>query len=247
MHARALITDKQKKGNVFIPMHWNSIFSKSGSVGALVNAITDPFSGQPQFKHTPVHIQPLTTAWHGFILCKEELEDLPFAYWVRQKKHHVNRYDIAGDTLITSWPKMVKNIFSAKGDWVEYHDHSNSYYRAALIKDNQLESCIFIAADNSLPDDQWIDSVFGENPIPPRTRINLLSGQPPSNMKPAGKTICACFNVGLNTIIETIKTKKITTTDEIGKALQAGTNCGSCLPELKDIIKKSFTSQDNLA
>ena len=239
LHARALISEKQKKGNVFIPMHWNRMNAKSANVGNVVNAITDPFSGQPQFKHTPVFVEPVTIAWQGFILSLEEPLEIPFAYWVKQKKQHMNRFHIAGDTMISEWTELVRNIFPHQGDWIEYHDQSNGYYRAALIKNNRLESCIFIATDDSLPTDDWIDSVFAEEVIQPATRINLLSGQPPADVKPAGKTICACFNVGLNTITEAIKTKRLTTTDEIGEALQAGTNCGSCLPELKEIIKQT--------
>ena len=45
MQARALITSKQKKGSIFAPMHWNDMYSLSGKVGNLVNAVTDPVSG----------------------------------------------------------------------------------------------------------------------------------------------------------------------------------------------------------
>jgi len=56
-------------------------------------------------------------------------------------------------------------------------------------------------------------------------------------VKPSGKTVCACFNVGINTIIEAIRQQKLVSVEAIGKALQAGTNCGSCLPELKEILR----------
>ncbi|MEJ2212530.1 MAG: molybdopterin-dependent oxidoreductase [Gammaproteobacteria bacterium] len=237
MHARALVSDKQKKGNVFIPMHWNRMFANGGNVDNLVNAITDPVSGQPQFKHTPVSIQPAAMAWQGFILSNQQPAKLPFSHWVKQKKQQAYRFSIADDKLINDWNSLAKALFPQDGDWIEYHDQSNGYYRAALINNNKLVCCIYIASDNSLPDDQWIDSIFNEETLSPNTRINLLSGQPPVSMAPAGKTICACFNVGLNTIKEAIVNQKLTTTDQIGELLKAGTNCGSCLPELKEILK----------
>ena len=48
--------------------------------------------------------------------------------------------------------------------------------------------------------------------------------------------ICACFGVGLNVIREAIASNGATDVEAIGKALRAGTNCGSCLPELKRIV-----------
>ncbi|MGB6170340.1 MAG: (2Fe-2S)-binding protein, partial [Xanthobacteraceae bacterium] len=52
----------------------------------------------------------------------------------------------------------------------------------------------------------------------------------------AGRTICACFGVGLRTLHDAIAQKRLTSVAEIGAALRAGTNCGSCIPELKAIL-----------
>jgi assimilatory nitrate reductase catalytic subunit len=49
--------------------------------------------------------------------------------------------------------------------------------------------------------------------------------------------ICACFGVGLNVIRRAIVSEALTSAEEIGKALRAGTNCGSCLPELRKIVQ----------
>ena len=55
--------------------------------------------------------------------------------------------------------------------------------------------------------------------------------------------ICACFRVGLNAIRGEIACDEVAAAEEIGKALRAGTNCGSCLPELKRIIATTLTPQ----
>ena len=47
---RALITDRQQKGSVFVPMHWTGQFSAAGRIDVLVTAQTDPHSGQPALK-----------------------------------------------------------------------------------------------------------------------------------------------------------------------------------------------------
>jgi assimilatory nitrate reductase catalytic subunit len=59
-------------------------------------------------------------------------------------------------------------------------------------------------------------------------------GQPAQNAN--GRTICACFGVGLQTLHRTIASKQLTSVAEIGAVLRAGTNCGSCIPELNAIL-----------
>jgi assimilatory nitrate reductase catalytic subunit len=64
----------------------------------------------------------------------------------------------------------------------------------------------------------------------------LLSGQPADGMADAGPIVCACFGVGLNPIRAALASGEATDAASIGQALRAGTNCGSCLPELKRIV-----------
>jgi assimilatory nitrate reductase catalytic subunit len=45
--------------------------------------------------------------------------------------------------------------------------------------------------------------------------------------------VCACFSVGVNTVIGAIQAGNLTSAAQIGAATKAGTNCGSCVPELK--------------
>ena len=65
----------------------------------------------------------------------------------------------------------------------------------------------------------------------------LLTGIPPVEQQDAGRTICSCFNVGEKTILAAISEQHLATTGEIGDCLQAGTNCGSCLPELQQLLE----------
>ncbi|MEO6697248.1 MAG: (2Fe-2S)-binding protein, partial [Gammaproteobacteria bacterium] len=55
----------------------------------------------------------------------------------------------------------------------------------------------------------------------------------------AGPTVCACFNVGRNTLLSAIQRDGLHSVEDIGSSLKAGTNCGSCIPELRELIEKS--------
>lgn len=63
------------------------------------------------------------------------------------------------------------------------------------------------------------------------------SGKSPADQPDPGPTLCSCFNVGVNTILDAIETRGLMTVDAIGEALQAGTNCGSCRSEIAALIK----------
>ena len=63
-----LITDEQRVGEIFVPIHWNDSFSKSAKVSALINPITDALSGQPEFKQCPVEITAFNAKWAGYLV-----------------------------------------------------------------------------------------------------------------------------------------------------------------------------------
>jgi assimilatory nitrate reductase catalytic subunit len=67
-------------------------------------------------------------------------------------------------------------------------------------------------------------------------RMSLLAGKYGAGLPDIGQMVCACFGVGENTIKDAISSGSAKTVEEIGTLLKAGTNCGSCIPELKRFI-----------
>ena len=53
---QCIITDKIKKGSVFIPFHWGRLLAGSGRANVLTNEAIDPISQQPEFKACAVRI-----------------------------------------------------------------------------------------------------------------------------------------------------------------------------------------------
>src|SRR3546814_5307788 len=63
---RVQLSDGQRRGEAFVPIHWTDQQSTGGRTGRLPRPLVDPFSGQPGFKSTPLRIEPLVTEWTGF-------------------------------------------------------------------------------------------------------------------------------------------------------------------------------------
>lgn len=50
--------------------------------------------------------------------------------------------------------------------------------------------------------------------------------------------ICHCNGIMKSEIIKVIKEKTLTTTDEVGEETTAGTTCGSCIPDIEEILQE---------
>ncbi|UOA10244.1 nitrate reductase [Methylobacter sp. S3L5C] len=240
MIARVQVTDSQQQGNLFVPMHWTNQYASQGRMGVLVNPVVDPVSKQPESKHTPARIKAYQPVWQGFILSRRELTITESEYQVKIKGEQFYRYELAGVSLPEDWRSSVqKNLCSANAEntqWQEYQDSAKGNYRAAQIINRQLETVIFIAADNTLPDRGWLTSLFAKMQLETQERMALLTGRPPVGVPDVGTIVCACFNVGEKTIQAAIKEKNLKTHQEVGLCLKAGTNCGSCVPEIKALL-----------
>ena len=70
-------------------------------------------------------------------------------------------------------------------------------------------------------------------------RLAILAGRAPKGSLETGPVVCSCFAVGRSTLLRAIRGDKLISVEQIGKALQAGTNCGSCIPELKGLLAES--------
>jgi assimilatory nitrate reductase catalytic subunit len=238
----------QQRGVVFIPIHWNDQFASQARVGNVVNPVIDPVSGQPELKHTPVNISYVNMAWEGFLITRKPLEKLPCSYWAFHRGEGYWHYELAGDEVPDNWQAWARKLVNCPNelsDWIEYSDTGICRYRAADIRDGKLENCLFIAGDQSqLPGRNWLQGLFREQSLDKIQRACLLAGKSTDKTRDTGPVVCSCFSVGRNTLLKTITEKKLTDVAAIGSCLKAGTNCGSCIPELKELLMSRSAASD---
>jgi len=234
--ARVIVTDNQQQGNLFVPIHWSQQNSSLSRIDAVVNPVVDPISGQPELKHTPVTIQAYEACWHGFILSRHRLELSNDHYQVTIKGQDFWRYEIASNTAMDQPSEWAKQYCRQAGEWLEFFDQGAQRYRAGIVNNNRLEVVIFIAADHHLPTRSWLSQLFSEDTLTDEMRMNLLAGKPGADQPDIGPLVCSCFGIGENTIKEAISCGAAKSVDDIGKQLKAGTNCGSCIPEIKKLF-----------
>jgi len=239
--ARVRVADSTRQGTVFAPMHWNDQFASGGCIDRVVNPAVDPVSGEPEFKHTPVRLRPLQPAWYGFLFSRRPLRPGEASYWACARGDGIWRYELAGDALPPDWTIAARALLCADAErveWIEYLDRAARRYRAARLTAGRLESCLFIGPDADLPPRDWLAGLFALETVDGPTRAGLLGGVPPRGSRDGGRQVCACFGVGEATIRAAIDAG-CDSAEAIGARLQAGTNCGSCLPELRALLAAS--------
>jgi assimilatory nitrate reductase catalytic subunit len=226
------ISEGQQHGSLFAPIHWSRTTSSSSHVCNLVAPETDPFSGQPESKATPVSIDPVEFAARGFALTRDPIQQPPGEWWCRVAVKGGHGLFLAGKKEIAAWRDTAAEIFPDRA--AEYIDEARGLYRAALFVEGQLEGCLSIGpAATPLAWDSMKALFEAQDPKPVR-RI-VLSGKSADGIVDPGPLVCACFGIGANTI-RTVIEGGAQTTDDVGAVLRAGTNCGSCLPELKRML-----------
>jgi assimilatory nitrate reductase catalytic subunit len=239
---RARLTRDQRPGEVFAPMHWTDHFASAGPVDRLVGAAVDPVSGQPELKATPVSVRPLPTLWRGILL---RLSEAPLAgdcHWSRIPVAAGHSFALAGWQPLPRGPAAEAwntALLAAPGaaERVLYADARRGIFRYASIVDSRLDAVLFLASgEGLLPERAVLAALLGQT-VAPGARAGLVAAQPGGAASERGRLICACFGVGLRTLQDAIRSRRLTSAAEIGAALRAGTNCGSCLPELEEILR----------
>jgi assimilatory nitrate reductase catalytic subunit len=120
---------------------------------------------------------------------------------------------------------------------LELNDPKRGVFRVAALVDGAVEAALFLARDRALlPQEAALVPVLGA-PVPDNARGRLLAGRLYDKAATEGPRVCACFGVSRDAIRHAVVTHRLRTCAEIGVVLGAGTNCGSCVPELEEILR----------
>ncbi len=237
--AVARLTDRQRRGGLFMPMHWTDAFAPFGRSNGLIAPNIDPTSGQPEFKHTPAQMRPYRETWRGFLLTLDAggvvvPKDI---VWRRLPQTACQQFEFAGRGDEAQREAIRKAAGrGAVGELLTYEDARAGSLRLAWVDGGRLNRVLFLTVSGRLPTRDWLVDLFEEPELSPTARTALLIGRPPGPVVDPGLMICACLKVGTRAI-NTAITAGARSVEAVGTATGAGTNCGSCRPELARMIQ----------
>ncbi|HSG33963.1 MAG TPA: molybdopterin-dependent oxidoreductase [Sphingomonadaceae bacterium] len=227
----------QRRGEIFVPMHWSDAMGAGGRAGRLVQPLVDPVSGQPGFKDTPARVVPVLPEWRAFLLTRKfKLPDL--LYSARAKVEGGWLTELAGMGSVD-----LAGLLPA-GTRSEVADIGRGMRRIIVRGESgELLAALFVTRTGTLPPREWIarQLVEGSAELP-----ELLAGRPAKPMPDRGALVCVCYDVRETDILAAIA-NGASTVAEIGKCTRAGTNCGSCRTITARLIDEALAAQQEAA
>lgn len=240
---RVLITDRQARGSIFVPMHWNNQFSAKARINSVVAPVTDVVSGQPAFKNVAVAARPFESEFYGFVVCQTMPEKIDASYWALAKADSGWRIELGFEKPVDDWCLWCRSTFSISSD-VEplgYADQQGGDFRLAFFDGGQLLAALFLARGPVAVARNWAISQLNAEHGDLRKRFAMVAGRPAAETPNPGAIICSCFGVGVNQIATAVRSGCLNV-EAIGTQLSAGTNCGSCRSEIRRIIDRCLES-----
>jgi assimilatory nitrate reductase catalytic subunit len=242
--------------------------SSTGHRLAGVNALTTsafcPTSKQPELKHAAVKILKaelpwslLAVAWlpeNKVLEAREQLKEamtaFPFASSVpfgRERAGVLLRaaaYEAPPDDLVA----RIETVFGLAGpDALRYADRKKGQRRAVRLVRHGLEArldAFLLAGDTSAQ--AWIKTLLqDELPAQAYGRLLLVPGaKAPVAVQSRGRQVCNCFNVtdeAIKAHLEACAGSDEERFASVQSSLKCGMNCGSCVPELRRIVREGLS------
>ncbi len=243
--------------------------TRLAGVNALTTPTFCPDSKQPEFKHAAVKVLKadlpwtlLAMAWlpaDQVLAARSALQQLmgafdfascvPFANTPpagTEERQGLLFRAAAAEAAPAALLEQIEAILQLQGaEIVRYADAKRGQRRAMRLQrvgaDTRLDGFL-LGGDTSAQG--WISSLLQEEQAAQAYGRALLLpvAKPPVAVVSLGKVVCTCFNVRDIAIEDNLRTSSGNPAERLAKlqaALQCGTNCGSCVPELQRMVRST--------
>jgi len=241
--------DSVRPGQAFLPMHWGDRFLKGG-VNGITQPAFDPLSKQPELKHTGVRLDPVDLPWKFFVLIEgnvqqhfETLRPLCEAFsYVSLSLAGRERPAllIRAASACAPEPQLLRDIDQClglnEGPVLAYDDPRRSVGKRVRIERDRITA---IRLSGETLAQHWLQHLWLEGRVDEQLRRWLLAplSAPPGNTSATStdsKTLCNCKNVSQGAVCAGIR--RGLDLQGLKQELGCGTQCGSCVPEIKRML-----------
>ncbi len=231
-------------GQVFLPMHWGPRWMNGAGVNAVTAAVCDPFSAQPALKQAAVQVRKCDLPWPLLVLCRDATLQPALQAWLArcdyatlgwyggpQQAVLVLRADLAAAPS-ADWLAELDALLDLSTSDLHYRDVASGVDKRLRLRDGQLD-CLRLGGE--IAAGSWLKEWLGQGRDVQAERRWLLSPQrePPGQTPTRGRIVCTCLDVAENDIQQQLA--RGGGVPALQQTLRCGTQCGSCVPELKRI------------
>ncbi|WP_124948635.1 nitrate reductase [Sulfuriferula thiophila] len=241
-------SDDMRTGQTFMPMHWGSRYMSGLGVNALTMDQRDPVSKQPELKHAAIQVEKAPLPWHMAVMRR----DNAVARMLRIQPL-LSRFDYASCGLYGRQnPVLVLRIANAtplsaalmaeidtlldmqdETCIMRYDDPKRGIAKRVLVEDGRVTG---VRLTGEVAARDWLKEMMAEGAeiAPLRSWVLAPLSTPPSGSSSRGRIVCNCLNVSETQILTAVGQGADLAT--LQATLKCGTECGSCVPELKRMI-----------
>ncbi|TBU94708.1 nitrate reductase [Phytopseudomonas dryadis] len=247
-----------RPGQVFLPMHWGDRFLKGLGVNALTLPAFDPLSKQPELKHAAVEVQAVELDWHFHALIEGHVQQRfealrPLCEHFAHASLGLVGRDTPALVIRAAHPQAPSPALLAQlhaqlglneGPVMRYDDPREGdgglpIHKRVRIEQGRLTGFSLSGETRART---WLRDLWqAATPLDDdggaalrRWLLAPVEGPPGQELQSAGKTLCTCMNVSETAIRAAIDHG--CDLDGLKQSLGCGTQCGSCVPEIKRLL-----------
>jgi assimilatory nitrate reductase catalytic subunit len=244
-------SDSVRPGQCFLPMHWGARFMGGRGVNALTLPVFDAVSKQPELKHAAVQVTKAELPWRMAALAVGDGAKLLDAVQPLLRACDYAAAGLAGRdqdvlTLRLAHTQPLPESLFAELDAalglddplavMHYQDNPRGISKRVRVDGGKVTAARLTGETAAF---DWLRDVIVEAQDAASLRTWMLApvARPPASGTVRGRVICNCLNVTEPAIVAAITAGADLAT--LQSTLKCGTECGSCVPELKRLIAGS--------
>ncbi|HRF12295.1 MAG TPA: molybdopterin-dependent oxidoreductase [Candidatus Accumulibacter phosphatis] len=241
------------RGSAWLPMHWGSQFMNSAGVNALTTSARDPYSHQPELKHAAVAVNKAELPWQLVILRKAGVGELAALALLARARTLLGEFAFASvglygrdeplvifraahpQALPESRLQEIDSLFGLGDEAaaIVYVDQRRQISKRALAPEGKL---IGVRLAGETQAEVWLKEVMADDTLDAELIRWAVApiGKRPGKLPVRSRVVCKCADVTAAQIATDIASGA--TLAVLQEQRKCGTFCGSCLPELRQMI-----------
>ncbi|MHB1145330.1 MAG: nitrate reductase [Thiobacillus sp.] len=241
-------SDSLRPGQCFLPMHWGARFMGGRGINALTLPVFDAVSKQPELKHAAVQVAKADLPWRMAALAVGDGTKLLDAVQPLLRACDYAAAGLAGRdrdvlTLRLAHTQPLPESLLAALDAalgladplavMHYQDSPRGISKRVRVDGGKVTAARLTGETAAF---EWLRDVIVEGMDAASLRAWMLApvARPPAGGTGRGRIVCNCLNVAEPDIVAAIAAGADLAA--LQSNLKCGTECGSCVPELKQLI-----------
>ncbi|HHF2879604.1 TPA: nitrate reductase [Vibrio diabolicus] len=226
IYAKVAIDEGLGFQELFMSMHWAGRYGGESSVNAIINSAKDPISGQPAFKSSYVEVQDAAVKTYGMFI-GTQFDSGKFLYSAFQAESNLGIWRFAHDKR----PKKQSFCRTEKSRRITI-DIALGWLAVDydLVGDVRIIRSVLVVSSEPIQTDYTNFTGLIGKPMELSQLLTITQSQS------SAKLVCSCFRVTDKQIHDAMEKQDCTSLTQLQNKLKCGTNCGSCVSQIKQML-----------